>query len=124
MTVPVLQQGSTLIVAIQAALTDAELEELRETLAARAGRGAQGLVIDVSALDVMDSFASRTLVRIADVAQLRGAHAVIVGVQPDVAFAMVQLGITLEGVTTALDLDDGLALLAARTRKGKTRREG
>jgi rsbT antagonist protein RsbS len=121
MSVPILQQGSHLIVPIQAALTDKELEELKTELAERAGRNrAKGLVIDVSALDVMDSFATRTLVRVAHIAMLRGARAVIVGIQPDVAFAMVQLGLTLEGVTTALDLEEGLALLGERTTSSRS----
>ena len=69
------------------------------------------VVIDVTALDVLDSFATRTLRGIAYTARLRGAETVIVGIQPDVAFAMVQLGLGLDGVATALDLEDGLAHL-------------
>ena len=66
----------------------------------------RGVIVDVTALDVMDSFASRTLRDIAHMIRLRGAETVIVGIQPEVAFAMVQLGLTLEGVTTALDLEE------------------
>lgn len=112
MAVPILKQGDTLIVTLQAALTDQEMDHLRLDLADRVGKQrAKGLVIDLSSLDVMDSFATRTLLGIAKVAGLRGAHAVIVGIQPDVAFAMVQLGLDLQDVDTALDLDDGLALI-------------
>ena len=68
----------------------------------------------MSALDVVDSFAARTLRAIAHTARLRGAETVIVGIQPDVAFSMVQLGITLEDVSTALDLEEGLARLRSR----------
>lgn len=68
-------------------------------------------MIDVSSLDVLDSFASRTLLEMAHVAALRGARSFIVGVQPEVAIAMVQLGLTLEGVETALDVDDALDAL-------------
>lgn len=119
MTVPILKQGDTLIVTLQAALTDAELNGLRVDLAERIGRQrSRRLVVDVSALDVMDSFATRTLLTITKVSSLRGAAAVIVGIQPDVAFAMVQLGLTLEGVDTALDLEEGLRLLAATSRGG------
>jgi rsbT antagonist protein RsbS len=73
-------------------------------------------VVDVTALDVMDSFATRTLGNIAGTAKLRGAETVIVGIQPDVAFTMVQLGLTLDGVATAVDLDEGLLLLKERLR--------
>ena len=115
MPVPILKLGDTLIVSIQTELDDAELSKLRSDIAERVGnRGVRGLVIDVSALDVLDSFASRLLVGIVNVSNLRGAHAVIVGIQPEVAFAMVQLGLTLEGIDTALDLDEGMALLQAR----------
>ena len=74
-------------------------------------------MIDVTALDVLDSFATRTLRGIAYTARLRGAETVIVGIQPEVAFAMVQLGLTMEGVSTALDLEEGLAMLAAEASK-------
>ena len=77
---------------------------------------ARGVIVDVTALDVMDSFASRTLRDIAHMIRLRGAETVIVGIQPEVAFAMVQLGLTLEGVATALDLEEGLAYLDRRAR--------
>jgi rsbT antagonist protein RsbS len=70
-----------------------------------------GVIIDVTAMDIMDSFASRTLREIAQMIRLRGAETIIVGIQPEVAFAMVQLGITLEGVVTALDLEEGLHYL-------------
>jgi len=70
-----------------------------------------GVIIDVTAMDIMDSFASRTLREIAQMIRLRGAETIIVGIQPEVAFAMVQLGITLEGVVTALDLEEGLDYL-------------
>src|SRR5213596_4286174 len=76
---------------------------------------ARGVIVDVTALDVMDSFAVRTLRDIAHMARLRGAETVIVGIQPDVAFAMVQLGLTLKGVATVLDLEEGLAFLNRRT---------
>ena len=111
--VPLLKLGDVLIVTVQAALTDAQLIDLRTELADRVGRlRSKGVVVDVSLLDVLDSFASRTLSDIAKVARLRGAHAIIVGIQPEAAFAMVQLGLTLEGVDTAVDLDEALEILA------------
>jgi len=108
----ILKQGRVLIASIQAALSDRELIELRDAFAERVGRfRSRGVIIDVTALDVLDSFATRTLRDIAYTARLRGATAVVVGIQPDVAFAMVQLGLSLEGVLTALDLEEGLARL-------------
>ncbi len=77
-------------------------------------RRSRGVIIDVAALDVLDSFGSRTLRNIADMARLRGALTVIVGIQPDVAFAMVQLGMDTGAVYTALDLEEGLDYLNSR----------
>src|SRR5690349_12618348 len=112
MHVPVLKQGDCLIASIQSVLSDADLLQLRDDLAERVGRfRSRGVIIDVTVLDVIDSFATRTLRAIAHMLKLRGAETVIVGIQPDVAFAMVQLGLTLEGVGTALDLEEGLAYL-------------
>jgi rsbT antagonist protein RsbS len=113
MQVPILKQGNVLIACVQAALTDKDLLQLKDDLAERVGRHrSRGVVIDVSALDVMDSFATRTLRGIAQMTKLRGADTVIVGIQPDVALAMVQLGLTLDDVLTALDLEEGMALLS------------
>jgi len=114
MSVPILKQGDTLIASIQSALSDRDLVEFRDELADRVGRlRSRGVVIDVTALDVLDSFATRTIRGIAYTAKLRGADTVVVGIQPEVAFAMVQLGLSLEGIDTALDLEEGLALLHA-----------
>ncbi|MDP3854074.1 STAS domain-containing protein [Phenylobacterium sp.] len=119
MAVPILKQGDILIASIQAALTDHDLVELRDELAARVGKHrSRGVVIDVTALDVMDSFATRTLRGLAEITRLRGARTVIVGIQPDVAFAMVQLGMGLGEISTALDLEEGLEALAALGREG------
>jgi len=123
MRVPLLKQGSYLIASIQDALTDTDLLQLQDELVERVGAlHTRGVIIDVTALDVLDSFASRTLRDLAHVIRLRGAETVIVGIQPEVAFTMVQLGLSLEGVTTALDLEEGLALLDQRT-KGDARRD-
>lgn len=117
MEVPILKQGHILIATIQSALTDADLSQLRDALIGRVGRSrARGVIVDVTALDVMDSFAVRTLRDVTEMARLRGAETVIVGIQPEVAFAMVQLGLTLKGVSTALDLEEGLAYLQQRDR--------
>lgn len=112
MPVPILKQGEVLIASIQAALTDHDLLQLKDELADKIGRfRSRGVIIDVTALDVMDSFATRTLRGIAATARLRGAQAVVVGIQPDVAIAIVQLGLTLQGVATALDLEEGFEML-------------
>jgi rsbT antagonist protein RsbS len=113
--VPILKQREYLIASIQTALTDADMLQLRDALLERVGRfRSRGVIIDVTVLDVMDSFASRTLRDLAHMTKLRGAETVIVGIQPEVAFAMVRLGLTLEGVATALDLEEGLAFLETR----------
>lgn len=115
MAVPILKQGDVLIASIQSALTDVDLVGLRDALVDRVSSyRTHGVIVDVTALDVVDSFASRTLRDLAHMIRLRGARTVIVGIQPDVAFAMVQLGLTLEDIPTALDLEEGLAFLSAR----------
>jgi rsbT antagonist protein RsbS len=117
MEVPILKQGQYLIASVQSALTDADLLHLREAIAEKVGRyRSQAVIVDVTALDVMDSFAVRTLRDIAHMTKLRGAETVIVGVQPEVAFAMVQLGLALKCIPTALDLEEGLAYLDSRTK--------
>jgi rsbT antagonist protein RsbS len=117
--VPILKQGDLLIATIQASLSDQELVQLRDELAARVGRfRARGVIIDVSVLDILDSFATRTIQGIAQTARLRGARTVVVGIQPEVAFAMVQLGLTLEGIATVLDLDEALDMLGTKRGPG------
>lgn len=109
---PILKLGETLIVSVQEALMDADLVGLRDELVAEVKMyRATCVIIDVTVLDVLDSFAARTLRHIAQMTQLLGARTVIVGIQPDVAFAMVQLGLTLQGTETALDLEDALSRL-------------
>jgi rsbT antagonist protein RsbS len=116
--VPILKQGQYVIASVQSALTDADLRELREQITERVGRfRSKGVIVDVTVLDVMDSFAVRTLRDLAHMTRLRGAETVIVGIQPEVAFAMVQLGLSLKGVATALDLEEGLAFLDMRARE-------
>jgi rsbT antagonist protein RsbS len=115
MPASILKQGQYLIASIQSALTDSEVLQLQDNLAEQVGRfRARGVILDVSGLDVIDSFVSRALHSIAITTKLRGADAVIVGIRPEVAFAIVQLGLSLEGVSTALDLEEGLSLLIRR----------
>jgi rsbT antagonist protein RsbS len=127
MPVPILKQGTILIATVQAALTDSETEQLRHDLMERVGRfRAHGIIVDVTAIDVMDSFAARSLQTIAHMTRLRGAATVIVGLQPEVAFAMVQLGLAFDDMHTALDLEEGLALLTRQLdqRKSANGRDG
>jgi|ERR1700756_4026526 rsbT antagonist protein RsbS len=120
MPVPILKQGAILIATVQSALTDSETERLRYDLMERVSRfRAQGIIVDVTAIDVMDSFAARSLRTIAHMTRLRGADTVIVGLQPEVAFAMVQLGLAFDDMNTALDLEEGLALLRRKSTIGR-----
>jgi rsbT antagonist protein RsbS len=117
MSVAILQQGDYLIASIQSDLSDSEVIELRHELAELVGRyRSRGIVIDVAALDVIDSFVARALRAIVLTARLRGADTVIVGIQPDVAIAMVQFRLNLEPLRVALDLDAATALLDRLTR--------
>ncbi|WP_006242720.1 STAS domain-containing protein [Mycolicibacterium tusciae] len=112
MAVPILKQGTILIASVQAALSDSDTEQLQHDLMERVSQfRAHGIIIDVTAIDVMDSFAARSLRTIAHMTRLRGANTVIAGLQPEVAFAMVQLGLVFDDMYTALDLEEGLALL-------------
>jgi rsbT antagonist protein RsbS len=127
MPVPILKQGTILIASVQAALTDSDAERLRLDLMERVSRyRAHGIIVDVTAIDVMDSFAARSLRTIAHMTRLRGADTVIVGLQPEVAFAMVQLGLVFDDMYTALDLEEGLALLTRQleSRKPAIGRDG
>jgi rsbT antagonist protein RsbS len=112
MSVAILRQGDYVIASIQSDLSDSEVLELRHELAEMVGRHrSHGIVIDVAALDVIDSFVARALRSLVLTARLRGADTVIVGIQPDVAIAMVQFRLNLEPLRVALDLDAAIALL-------------
>jgi rsbT antagonist protein RsbS len=112
MRVPILKQSELLIACIQDALSDADMMRFRDELVGKVGdTRARGVIIDVTALDTVDSFAARTLRTISQTVRLRGAKLAVVGIQPDVAFAMAQLGLLLDDVNTALDLEEGLAVL-------------
>jgi rsbT antagonist protein RsbS len=110
--VSILRQGAYLIASIHTALDDTQMVRFREDLVEQIGRHrSRGVIIDVAALDVLDSFGARTLRTIGEMARLRGAVTVIVGIQPDVAFAMVSLGMSTGTIETALDLEEGLEYL-------------
>ncbi len=110
--VSILRQGPYLIASVHTALDDSQMIRFQDDLVAQTGQHrSRGVIIDVAALDVLDSFAFWTLSNIAEMARLRGAATVIVGIQPHVAFAMVKLGMGPGSLPTALDLEEGLAYL-------------
>jgi rsbT antagonist protein RsbS len=112
MSVAILRQGDHLIASIQSDLSDSEILSFRDELAERVGRErARGVIVDVTALDVIDSFFARSLRALAVIARLRGAETVIVGIQPDVAIAIVHFKLNLDPLRTALDLDEAHAVL-------------
>lgn len=120
MIVPILKQEHFLIASIQGELTDEELLTLRDQLVDKVRRyRSRGVLIDVTVLDIMDSFAARTLRSIAHMTRLLGAQTIVAGIQPDVAISMVQLGLSLQDTILALDLEDGLSIL----RKGASRND-
>jgi len=123
MLVSILRQGDFLIASIHTALDDTELLRFQQDVVRQIGTNrSRGVIIDVAALDVLDSYGSLSLRNLAHIARLRGAVTVIVGIQPDVAFAIVQLGMDVD-VHTALDLEEGLALLeqlTAGNRRGRS----
>jgi rsbT antagonist protein RsbS len=117
--VSIMRQGPYLIASIHTALDDSQMVRFQRDLIEKIGQyRSRGVIIDVAALDVLDSFGSRTLRNIGEMARLRGAATVVVGIQPDVAFAMVELGMTPGDVQTALDLEEGLAHLDSRVGLG------
>jgi rsbT antagonist protein RsbS len=112
MSVAILKQGGYLIASVRSDLSDSEVIELRNELAELVGKHrSRGIVIDVAALDVIDSFVTRALEAIVLTAKLRGAQTVIVGIHPDVAIAMVHFRLNLGPLRVALDLDAATALL-------------
>ena len=116
MSVALLRQGSALIAAIQSDLTDAQILALRDDLSERVGQHRlRSIIVDVSALDVIDSFVARSLRAMAITARLRGAETLVVGIQPDVAIAMAHFDLNLAPLRTATDLDEALNLLGGLT---------
>lgn len=114
MNIPILRLGKCLLVSIQGEVSDSALLDLREELARRIGAcRSRGVVLDVSALTTLDSFSARMLHEIASITRFRGAETVIAGIQPEVAYAMAQLGLDLRNVHTVLDLEEGLSYLGS-----------
>jgi rsbT antagonist protein RsbS len=110
--IPILQIGGLLLVTIQVDLMDQTALALQDDLAARIERtGATGVLIDISALEIVDSFIGRMLASISSIAHVLGANSVVVGMQPAVAITLVELGLSLDGVRTALNVERGMELL-------------
>jgi rsbT antagonist protein RsbS len=114
--IPILRMGRTLLVTIQVDMHDQLALTLQDDLTQRiVSDRARGVLIDISSLDVVDSFIGRMISNIAAMARVLDAHTVVVGMQPSVAITLVELGLTLDGVRTALNVEKGMALLQAAT---------
>lgn len=112
--IPIYKIGNILLVSIQIDLRDQDAVDLQDDLANRiAATGAQGVVIDISALELVDSFIGRMLSTTAAVSRVLDARTVVVGMRPAVAITLVELGLSLPGVETALDVERGLALISS-----------
>lgn len=112
--IPILQMGRSLLVTIQMDMEDQTALALQDDLAEKIIKtGANGVLIDISALEIVDSFVGRMLAGISGIGRLLDATTVVVGMQPAVAITLVELGLSLEGVKTALNVSRGMALLDA-----------
>ena len=110
--IPILRLRDLLLVTIQVDMHDRLAMQLQDELTAKISEtGARGVLIDISSLDIVDSFIGRMIANIAAMARVLDAHTVVVGMQPAVAITLVELGLTLPGVRTALNVDRGMALL-------------
>ena len=115
--IPILKMGKVLLVTIQVDLQDQVALGLQDDLSAMIERtGANGVLIDISALEIVDSFVGRMLASISGIANVLDATTVVVGMQPAVAITLVELGLSLDGVRTALNVERGMAMLAADDR--------
>src|SRR5512138_1405116 len=117
--IPILRMGEFLLVTIQVDMHDQLALTLQDDLTSRISRtGAKGVLIDISSLDVVDSFIGRMLGSIASMSRLMNAETVVVGMQPSVAITLVELGLTLSGIRTALDVERGMEILRRRVLTG------
>jgi rsbT antagonist protein RsbS len=122
--VPILERDSCIIACLPSALTDGDLIVLRDTLVERVSRShPRGVIVDVAALDVMDSFATRTFGDLASKIRRQGAEVVLVGIKPDVSVAALRLGLKLDSVATVVGLDEGIAYLGQKARVSQQRRD-
>jgi rsbT antagonist protein RsbS len=116
--IPILQMGSFLLVTIQVDMQDQTALALQDDLAGRISQSsAKGVLIDISALEIVDSFVGRMLASISGIARILDATTVVVGMQPAVAITLVELGLSLEGVKTALNVEKGMSLLQQYSRE-------
>ncbi len=118
-SIPILRVADNLLVTVQTDLHDAVADAFQNDLLSTIERsGAAGLLIDVSGLDIVDSYVARVLVDTAKMARLMGTDTVIVGIRPEVAATLVRMGFMMAGVRTALNVDEGLLLLPRASREG------
>ena len=116
--IPILRMGGVLLVTIQVDMQDQTAMALQEDLADKIAKtGANGVLIDISALEIVDSFVGRMLASISGIARILSATTVVVGMQPAVAITLVELGLSLEGVRTALNVERGVQLLERARRE-------
>src|SRR5215213_1281703 len=121
--VPILKVGDVLLVSIQSDIDDRTVVELQQRVLGEIERtGARAVLIDISLLEMVDSFTGRMLSDIASMASIMDAETVVVGIQPAVAITLVELGLELKGVSTALDVDDGLRILKGRMKDKRRKR--
>jgi rsbT antagonist protein RsbS len=114
--VPVLKIGPNLLVSIQIDLQDQSVQQLQEDLAEQiVASGSTGVIIDITGVEIVDSFIGRMLATIGSMSRLFGAETVLVGMRPAVAITLVELGLSLDGIRTALNIEKGLRLLAGRS---------
>ena len=118
--IPILQMGDVLLVTIQIEMHDDVAQALQDDLTKRiVGTNAKGVVIDISALEVVDSFIGRIITNTASISSILDARTVLVGMQPAVAITLVELGLSLEGVRTALNVERGLQVLRIAMAEGE-----
>ncbi|MGZ3355802.1 MAG: STAS domain-containing protein [Isosphaeraceae bacterium] len=116
--IPILRMGEFLLVTIQVDMHDRLVTALQEDLTSQiAASGAHGVLIDISSLDMVDSFIGRMIGTIAGMSRVLDAETVVVGMRPAVAITLVEIGLSLPGVRTALDVEKGMVLLRAATRR-------
>ena len=119
--IPILKMGDLLLVSVQVDMHDKLALQLQDDLTAQiAATGAHGVLIDISALDMVDSFIGRMIANIAAMSRVLDAETVVVGMRPAVAITLVELGMSLPGVRTALNVERGMALLSSGVRRSIT----